>query len=155
MKEKYEQLELDTRDELQQETDALTTEAISVIRKMTVQCHEGPDPVRNRHEAYGHAAEQQGKVTFALKRINKDTDELLNTLSDPNRSAIEAVSATSNSYRKAASVFLTAAAEMERIRDELYSAETGIPQRTPLDELVASAEFQEAEPTDGNDAAEE
>lgn len=155
MKEQYEQLELDTRDELQQETDALTTEAISAIRKMTVQCHECPDPVRNRHEAYGHAAEQLGKVLFTVKRISKDTDELLNTLSDPNRPAIEAVSAIVNSTRKAATVILTAAAEMERIRDELYSAETGIPQRTPMEELVASAEFQEAEPTDGDDPADE
>lgn len=153
MIDKYEQLELDTRDELERETDTLTTEAIATIRDMTVRCIEGPDPVRNRHEAYGHAAEQLGKVLFSVKRISKDTDELLNTLSDPNRPAIEAVSSICNSTKKAATVIMTAAAEMERIRDELYSAEAGVkPKPTPMDEYLASAEFQEAEADDGDDA---
>ena len=152
---KYEQMELDTRGELERETDTLTAEAVATIRDMTTRCLEGPEAVRNRHEAYGHAAEQFGKVLFAVKRIGKDTDELLNTLSDPNRPAIEAVSSIVNSTRKAATAIMTAAAEMERIRDELYDAERGAaPKPTPMDEYLASADFQEAEADDGDSADE-
>lgn len=66
MKPEYEQLELDTRPALLKAITAVTTDAVETAHEMTVRhniaaAEEGqhvPGPVRNRHEAYGIAAEQ-------------------------------------------------------------------------------------------------
>ena len=154
MKEKYEQMTIDTRDELEKAVDALTLEAILTAKTLTVRCHEAPPPVRNRHEAYGHAAEQMRRILSAVKSVKKDTDELLRTLSDPNLPALDATSSICNSAHKAAKVLLAAAAEMDRIRDDLYASETTKKSApTPMDEWIAEKEYEEA-PEDP-DAAEE
>ena len=110
-----------------------------------------PPYVRNRHEAYGIAAEQLAKITGAVKSIKDDTGALLGTLADPNFNAIDATSSIVNSTVHAAYVLLVAAAEMRRTLDNLYTVEnTGRDETTPLEEL-AEAAFQEAEPADAGE----
>lgn len=161
MKPEYEQLELDTRPALLKAITAVTTDAVETAHEMTVRhnvaaAEEGqhvPGPVRNRHEAYGIAAEQMGKINSAVKAISDDTKKLLGILSDPNRTAVEAVSDIHNSTLAAAVVLVTAAATMERTMQDLYTAETYDPSPTPMELLAEGGDaFQEAESLeDGTD----
>lgn len=156
MSDKYEQMELDTRPLLQAAIEDLTETAITDTSQLIKEHHRqvaqetmtAPPYVRNRHEAYGIAAEQLAKITGAVKSIKYDTGTLLGTLSDPNFNAIDATSSIVNSTVHAAYVLLVAAAEMRRTLDNLYMVEnTGRDAATPLEEL-AEAAFQEAEPAD-------
>ena len=109
-----------------------------------------PGPVHNRHEAYGIAAEQMGKINGAVKSIADDTKKLLGILSDPNRTAVEAVSDIHNSTLTAAVVLVTAAATMKRTMQDLYTAETYDPGPTPMELLAEGGDsFQEAESLEG------
>ena len=155
----YEQMELDTRSALQAVIEDLTTEAIASAGLLIQEHHRqaahatttAPPYVRNRHEAYGVAAEQLVKITSAVKAIKNDTDTLLGTLADPNFNAIDATSSIVNSTTKATYVLLVATAEMKRTLNNLYTAETtGRDEATPLEEL-AEAAFEEAEPADDGD----
>ena len=161
MKPEYEQLELDPRPALLKAITAVTTDAVETAHEMTVRhnvaaAEEGqhvPGPVRNRHEAYGIAAEQMGKINSAVKAISDDTKKLLGILSDPNRTAVEAVSDIHNSTLTAAVVLVTAAATMKRTMQDLYTAETYDPSPTPMELLAEGGDaFQEAESLeDGTD----
>lgn len=159
MSEKYEQMELDTRPLLQAAIEDLTESAITSTSQLIKEHHRqvaqetmtAPPYVRNRHEAYGIAAEQLAKITGAVKSIKDDTGALLGTLADPNFNAIDATSSIVNSTVHAAYVLLVAAAEMRRTLDNLYTVEnTGRDETTPLEEL-AEAAFQEAEPADAGE----
>lgn len=164
MSENYEQMELDTRPLLQAAIEDLAQKTIDRIGQMIQEHHRrvalgsmtAPPYVRNRHEAYGIAAEQLAKITGAVKSIKNDTDSLLGTLADPNLPALEATSSICNSTAKAAYVLLTAAAEMRRTMDNLYTAEnTGRDTASPMDEWNGAA-FEEAEPAEtGEEETEE
>lgn len=150
MIEKYEQMELDTRPQLKRALDTLTIDAITTAGEMMRRCAEAPAPVRNRHEAYGIVAERLAKIKLQVKAIQKDTDDLLDTLADPNHNAIEAVSNICNSTTDTAATLLEAAAEMRRTLRDLYDAENSAKDNgpTPLEQLADAATFQEADPTD-------
>lgn len=157
MNSKYEQMELDTRPRLLAAIQAVTDDAIrdakSMVeenrRQVALANQTTPAMVRNRHEAYGIAAEQYARIAKAVSAIKGDTATLLGTLADPNYPAIEATSSIVNSTTEAAAVLIQAAAEMRRTLDNLYTAEMdGADHTTPLDELADAATFQEAEPTE-------
>jgi len=152
MREEYEQMELDTRKELTNAVEDLTAETIGTVQKMIGNCGEAPTAVRNRHEAYGIAAEHLAKVTGCVKTIKDDVATLLGTLPDPNYPAVEATSSIANSTAKTAAALLVAAAEMKRTLESLYSAENK-PTRTPLEDYVdGTGDFEEAESTDAEEA---
>lgn len=152
MREDYEQMELDTRKELTKAVAQLTAEAIGTVRDMIGKCGEAPSAVRNRHEAYGIAAEHYGKITTIVKSIKNDCGALLGTLADPNYPAVEATSSIVNSTTEAAAILLIAAAEMKRTLDNLYLAESLEQERTPMEEYMdGSTDFEEADPTDTDD----
>lgn len=102
-----------------------------------------PSDVRNRHEAYGIAAENFCQVNASVKKIRGDMNLLLTTLGDPNRPALEAVGSLLNSATLAALDVITMAAEMKRAMTDLYAAERSEP--TPLEELAEGGGFEEAE----------
>ena len=102
-----------------------------------------PSDVRNRHEAYGIAAENFCQVNASVKKIRGDMNLLLTTLGDVNLPALEAVGALLNSATLAALDVITMAAEMKRAMTDLYVAEQGEP--TPLEELAENNGFEEAE----------
>lgn len=153
MKEDYEQLELDTRKELDIAVTGLTDDTIKTVQDMILRCAEAKQPVHNRHEAYGIAAEQLSNISAAVKKIKNDTDTLLGTLGDPNYPAVEATSSIVNSTAHAAAVLLRAAAEMRRTLDNLYMAENStINDNTPMDDyLEGTGDFAEAEPADADE----
>lgn len=163
MSQEYEQMELDTRPKLIAALQDLTAEsigkALGMIRESRRQVAEEsgttPATVRNRHEAYGIAAEQYTKISKAVNAIKGDVAALLATLPDPNHRAVEATSDIVNSTTEAATVLLHAAAEMRRTLDDLYTAETAEPGPTPMEELAAGAEFQDANPVDADADGEE
>lgn len=109
-----------------------------------------PSDVRNRHEAYGIAAENFCQVNASVKKIRGDMNLLLTTLGDPNRPALEAVGALLNSATLAAMDVITMAAEMKRAMTDLYAAERSEP--TPLEELADGDSFEEAEELEDMDA---
>ena len=161
-KEDFEQMALDTRPELDRAIGTVTADAISTATGMLERHYEiaaeregssYTGPVRNRHEAYGIAAEQMGKINSAVKAVADDTKKLLGILSDPNKTAVEAVSDIHNSTLTAAVVLVTAAATMKRTMQDLYTAETYDPSPTPMELLAEGGDaFQEAESLeDGTD----
>lgn len=107
-----------------------------------------PSDVRNRHEAYGIAAENFYQVEASIKKIRGDMTKLLSTLGDPNLPALEAVGSLLNSATLAALDVITMAAEMKRAMTDLYAAERSEP--TPLEEL-AEGDFEEAEEVEDYD----
>ena len=156
----YEQMELDTRPKLvaalQELTEGAIREAQDMIlesrRQIAAENGTTPATVRNRHEAYGIAAEQYTRISKAVSAIKGDTATLLNALPDPNYNAVDATSSIVNSTAEAAMVLIHAAAEMKRTLNDLYTAEYSEPASTPLEDLAAAgAEFQDAAPV-GTDA---
>ncbi len=156
--EEYEQMVLDTRTDLERAIEAVTEDAIGTalgmieqhIQRVAEKGEAAPGPVRNRHEAFGIAAEQLDKINSSAKRIRSDVDTLRGTLANPNAPAVEATSSIVNSMTEAACVLIRAAAEMKRTLDNLYMAEvTAGSGPTPMEQL-ASEDFQEAEDLDPN-----
>lgn len=160
MSETNEQMELDTRPKLQVAIEALSVKAIDDAgeliqehyRQVALESMIAPPHVRNRHEAYGIAAEQLAKITGAVKTIKGDTDALLGTLPDPNLPALDATSSICNSTQNAAAILINAAATMQRTLRDLYVSEQSAQEHTPMDELVGAAEFEEAEPVEAEEA---
>ena len=123
MSQEYEQMELDTRPKLIAALQDLTEGAIKEAQDMI-------------QESRRQIATENGTAT------------LLNALPDPNYNAVDATSSIVNSTAAAATVLLHAAAEMKRTLNDLYTAEYSEPASTPLEDLAASAEFQEANSVD-------
>lgn len=151
MREEYEQLELDTRKELDRAIERVTADAVRNAEEM-VRIHTERSlgtldlgTVHNRHEAYGIAAEQMGRISKAIKSIKDDTTTLLGTLGDPNYPAIEATSSIVNSTMEAAAILIKAAATMKQALAALYDAENNAAQEPTPMEALASGEFAEAE----------
>ena len=149
MREEYEQLELDTRSELDKAITDLTNDAIQTARDMILRCGEAPKPVHNRHEAYGIAAEQMNNISVSIKEIKNSIGILLGTLGDPNYSAVEATSSIVNSSAHAAAALIRAAAEMYRTLNDLYIADN-IPRsdQPMMDDMETAGCFAEVEPSD-------
>ena len=145
MNDKWEQMELDTRDELNHALDLLTAETVGTAQEFIARCGEAPPMVRNRHEAYGHAAEWLGKSAHAVGMVKKDVAELLLNLGHPEQSPMEPVNSIVNSVADAAGVLIRAAAEMKRVMSDLYVSEELEPERTPMDDFMdGNPDFQEA-----------
>ena len=157
MRPEYEQMELDTRRQVDIAISKVTEDAITEAREMIGASHVAPAQVRNRHEAYGIAAEQYAKISKATNNIKADTAGLLATLADPNFQAIEATSSIVNSTVEAAATLIKAAAEMKRTLADLYIAETREPEPTPLELLAGEGGdgFEEAEPAEAGEIGEE
>ena len=156
MREEYEQLELDTRRQLDKAIAQLTEDTVKTAGEITA-CGEAPTAVRNRHEAFGIAAERLAKIKKAVKAIDGDTSILLGTLPDANYPAIEAVSSICNSTLEAAATMIEAAAEMRRTLRDLYEAENSARSEevTPMEEWASAAQFQDADPTDNDETEDE
>ena len=158
-REDYEQMVLDTRPDLELAIEAVAGDAITTAlalleRHYEIAAERGGSytgPVRNRHEAYGIAAEQNSRILKSVNTIKGGVSTLLGTLADPNYNAIDATSSIVNSATAAAQILINAAAEMRRTLDNLYTAElTAEDIITPLEAALAEAEFQEAEPADAD-----
>lgn len=147
----YEQTALDMRLESERTIAENIMTTIKFVEAMTVDGDNPPSKVRNRHEAYGIAAERFSAVNGAIKSIKGDMEQLLRTLADPNYPALEAVSSLCNSSARAANIIIEMAAEMQRTLSDLYTYET--VGKTPLEELAESAEddFEEADPADADE----
>ena len=155
MREEYEQMELDTRRQLDKAIAQLTEDTVKTAGEMIT--GEPPPAVRNRHEAFGIAAERLAKIKKAVKAIDGDTSILLGTLPDANYPAIEAVSSICNSTLEAAATMIEAAAEMRRTLRDLYEAENSARSEevTPMEEWASAAQFQDADPTDNTETEDE
>ena len=154
MNENYEQMELDTRTALDAAIEVVAKDSIQTVLEMIQKHHRqvareaqtAPPFVRNRHEAYGIAAEQHSRILKSVNTIKAGVITLLGTLSDPNYNAIDATSSIVNSITDATGVLIRAAAEMKRTLDDLYTAETNAaPGKTPMEALADGDGFQEAE----------
>ena len=153
-REDYEQMVLDTRPDLELAIEAVAGDAITTALALLERHYEIANqrggsytgPVRNRHEAYGIAAEQHSRILKSVNTIKAGVITLLGTLSDPNYNAIDATSSIVNSITDATGVLVRAAAEMKRTLDDLYTAETNAaPGKTPMEALADGDGFQEAE----------
>ena len=151
-REDYEQMVLDTRPDLELAIEAVAGDAITTALALLERHYEIANqrggsytgPVRNRHEAYGIAAEQHSRILKSVNTIKGGVSTLLGTLADPNYNAIDATSSIVNSITDATGVLIRAAAEMKRTLDDLYAAEIEAGP-TPMEEWAEGAEFQDAE----------
>lgn len=151
----YEQMELDTRRELDIVIDNVALDAITDAQALTQRCGERPTAVRNRHEAYGIAAEHFSRINKAAHSIKADMTKLLGTLSDVNLPAIEAVSDICNSMESAVCVTVKAAAEMKRTLTDLYAAEDDSGEPTPMERLADGGPEYETPPESDSQNPEE
>ncbi len=155
MKNEYEQLELDTRSDLERAISTLTADsiadALTLIEKNCENSYDNimPQTVRNRYEAYGVAAEQTSNISVAVKAIKGDVQKLLDTLSNPNASAVEATSSIFNGIKTATEKLITAAAIMKRTMSHLYEEESTVTP-LPLEEL-AEQDYQETDELETDD----
>lgn len=139
-------MELDTQLEV-----IIKEKALAVTDEVREKALTNMIHVRNRHEAYGIAAENLVAVTAALKTVKNDVSTLLETLPDPNRPAVEATSAIRNSAEALVIVSIKMASIMERVLRDLYDAEeTDHGDDFPIVSLNQDG-FEEAEPTEDNE----
>lgn len=158
MKQEYEQMELDTRSELEKAISSITADTISdaleLIEKNCENSYDNlmPRTVRNRYEAYGVAAEQMVNISAAVKAIKVDVQKLLDALSNPNISAVEAASSIVNGMVIATEKLTTAAAVMKRTMNHLYEeeADAASDSPTPL-EKWEEQNYQEADELENED----
>lgn len=121
----YQQTEMDLRTNLQQDVDCRVASVIDDTYDMLKDYN--PPAVRNRHEAYGIAADNFTRISAKVKSVRNDMDTLLSTLANPNYPAVE----------------------MKRIMNDLYEAERKDDTPTPLEQAAAENDgFEEAEPAD-------
>lgn len=90
----YQQTEMDLRTNLQQDVDCRVASVIDDTYDMLKDYN--PPAVRNRHEAYGIAADNFTRISAKVKSVRNDMDTLLSTLANPNYPAVEAVSSLHN-----------------------------------------------------------
>lgn len=121
----YQQTEMDLRTNLQQDVDCRVASVIDDTYDMLKDYN--PPAVRNRHEAYGIAADNFTRISAKVKSVRNDMDTLLSTLANPNYPAVE----------------------MKRTMNDLYEAERKDETPTPLEQAAAENDgFEEAEPAD-------
>ena len=146
MDDKYEQLELDTRKEVERMASNVASDAIRAMESMTENCKEPTTPVQNRNEAYGIAANYLAQISTAVKAIKNDCGTLLGTLADPNYPAVEATSSIVNSCVAATAILIRASAAMKRTLDNLYMAERSERDEAPM--FDESPAFEDADDID-------
>lgn len=116
--------------------------------------YDHPDPVKNRHEGYGIAAEGFSSLQQKMKNANGDMQTMLKLLPSGEGDIINVVGSLYNSSVEIAMDAIKLAAQSQRILNDLYYGE----EKTPIEEyLEESAEeidgFEEAE--DNTESAEE
>ena len=119
--ENTEQLQLDTRSELEVAIQREGYDAIKEIKRMIVGCPEVKSTAKNRHEAYGVAADCYVQIEKLHKKLKNDLGSLLATLSDPKYNAVEAMSVITNDTAKLALIAMTAAATTALVLDDLFN----------------------------------
>lgn len=112
----YQQTEMDLRTNLQQDVDCRVASVIDDTYDMLKDYN--PPAVRNRHEAYGIAADNFTRISAKVKSVRNDMDTLLSTLANPNYPAVEAVSSLHNRVSE-----LISLSKMKRTMNDLYEAE--------------------------------
>lgn len=119
--ENTEQLQLDTRSGLEVAIQSVGYAAIKDIKRMIIGCPEVKSTAKNRHEAYGVAADYFCQIEKLHKELKNDLGSLLATLSDPKYNAVEAMAAISNDTAKLALMVMTAAATNALVLDDLFN----------------------------------
>ena len=142
----YEQLHLDTRSELEVAITDAANDAIREIRQMIAGCPEAKSTVRNRHEAYGVAAENYARIADLTKQLKNDCADLLTALPDPNFNAVEPASVIANDTAKLAMFAMQAAATLSLTLDSLYLCENENRQPSLEDTTTSAETFSDAEP---------
>lgn len=143
----YQQTEMDLRTNLQLDIDCRMSSVIDYAYNMLKDYN--PSAVRNRHEAYGIAADNFTRISEKVKSVRNDMNTLLSTLANPNYPAIEAVSSLHNRVSELISLSIVMAAEMKRTMNDLYEAERKDDTPTPLEQAAEENDgFEEAEPAD-------
>lgn len=141
-------MELDTQLEV-----IIKEKALAVTDQVREEALTNMIHVRNRHEAYGIAAENLVAVTSTVKVIKNDVSTLLETLPDPNRPAVEATSAIRNSAEALVIAAIKMASIMERVLRDLYDAEESghSTDDFPILDTTDPDGFEEAEPSEDNE----
>lgn len=131
MSKDYDQVEMDLT--LQRDRDL--KENVQLMVRFALQQildEDFPDPVKNRHEGYGIAADKYSALGGSMKSIQDDMKTYLKLLADEGNSTLNTVGSLYNSAVEAAVKSIRLAAETQRILNDLYYGE----QKTPLEEYI-------------------
>jgi hypothetical protein len=127
----YEQMKMDLT--LQRDRDL--KENVQLMVRFALQQilnEDCPDPVKNRHEGYGIAADKYSALGGSMKSIQDDMKTYLKLLADEGNSTLNTVGSLYNSAVEAAVKSIRLAAETQRILNDLYYGE----KKTPLEEYI-------------------
>lgn len=141
----FEQIEIESWDDLQRDIKVLTSDAIRDAATMIERFPDSRINARNRHEAYGIVAQRIPAMIDGVKTIRKGADDLLSTLSRPMVPAVEALSALINRVSDTAAVMIEASAAYQIALRDLFQAEESLIDR-PEDEDQEG--FLDAEPVE-------
>lgn len=160
MNETYEQMEIDVRLESEKSLKDNVAKVIQfTYNKRNLEAEENGyplQPVRNKHEGYGIAAEAWSKVQVREKDIKNGMGDYLALLQVKGEDAVQSCGRIYDAALNLAIEAIGMAADMNRILNDLYY---GYSNKTPLEEYAEECEeataddgFMEAEPVE---AAEE
>ena len=140
MSKDYNQVEMDLT--LQKDRDLKENVQLMVrFALQQIMTEDMPDPVKNRHEGYGIAADKYSALGGSIKSIQDDMKVYLRLLADEGNSTLNTVGSLYNSAVEAAVKSIRLAAETQRILNDLYYGEKS----TPIEDYIAETETKEAE----------
>lgn len=119
-----EQMELDTRAELERAVSKLTARTIEQVKWMIGECGETRHHIHTRHEAYGVMAQHQCKLHSRDKAIKRKMEAMLETLENNAADAILAADQVAIEIERMLKDCLMAAAEMKRVVRDLMTEGT-------------------------------
>lgn len=127
----YEQMEIDVTLEsdrdLKDNMQVMTKFALGQLME-----YKHPDPVKNRHEGYGIAAEGYSALASRVKMANGDMQTMLKLLPNGDSDIINVIGSLYNSCVDIAVEAVKLAAQSQRILNDLYYGEN----KTPLEEYL-------------------
>lgn len=151
----YEQMEIDVTLEsdrdLKDNMQVMTKFALGQLME-----YKHPDPVKNRHEGYGIAAEGYSALAGRVKMANGDMQTMLKLLPNGDSDIINVIGSLYNSCVDIAVEAVKLAAQSQRILNDLYYGDSKTPLEEYLEESEGDAEedgFEEA--TDGSEETED
>lgn len=146
MSENYEQMEIDVRLESEKNLKDNVAKVIQfTYNKRNLEAEENGyplQPVRNKHEGYGIAAEAWSKIQVREKDIKNGMGDYLALLQVKGEDAVQSCSRIYDAALNLAIEAIGMAADMNRILNDLYY---GYSKKTPLEEY---AEECDGKPTD-------
>jgi len=150
----YDQMELDTRNDYEQNIDVAIGEAQKSAHDYVIYLNGGV-PVKNRHEGYGILAEKFVELQKSQKKVQAGMNEFLTILPTDTKHAVEESSSILNAAHEVATKATLMAAWAEKVMKDLYELQV-TEEKTPLEGMMDGDDgFASADDVDEDDEPQE